>query len=146
MGSRNCMEDISTDWMSLEDLKRSNPVGVAEYAKARNIDKEVVFHWWVPYVLKKREMIISQVTSRMRRTSHKHGIDVPEMTSKLDMPEMASTLDMTEMASKLDIPEMANKLDVPEMASKLDMPEMVSKLDMPEMASKLNNYETIKLS
>ena len=57
-----------------------------------NIDKEVVLHLWVPYVLKKREVIMSQVTSRIRRTSHKYGIDMPEMASKLDMPEMASKL------------------------------------------------------
>ena len=35
---------------------------------------------------------MSQVTSRIQRTSHKHGIDMPEMASKLDMPEMASKL------------------------------------------------------
>ena len=70
-------QDGTTDWLPLEDLKKSNHVEVAEYASARKIDNEVAFNWWVPYVLKKREAIISQVTSRIRKTSHKYGIEVP---------------------------------------------------------------------
>ena len=50
---------------------------VAEHVSARYIENEVAFNWWVPYVLKKREAIISQVTSRIRKTSHKYGIEVP---------------------------------------------------------------------
>ena len=42
-----------------------------------NIDKEVAFKWWVPYVRKKREIIISQVNSRIRKTTQKCGIEVP---------------------------------------------------------------------
>ena len=68
-------QDGTTDQLPLEDLKKSNPVEVAEHSSARNIDNEVVFKWWVPYVLKKREVITSQVTSRVSRTNHKHGID-----------------------------------------------------------------------
>ena len=34
-------------WMSLKILKESNPVQVAEYAVARNIDDEPAFAWWV---------------------------------------------------------------------------------------------------
>ena len=63
--------------MPLEDLKKSNHVEVAEHASARNKDNEVAFSWWVPCVLKKREAMISQVTSRTRKTSHKYGIEVP---------------------------------------------------------------------
>ena len=52
-------KDGSTDWTSLEDLKRLNLVEVVEHAKSRYTDKEVAFHWWVPCLLKKREVIIS---------------------------------------------------------------------------------------
>lgn len=34
----------TTDWLSLEDFNKSNPVEVAEQTNARKIDKEVVFH------------------------------------------------------------------------------------------------------
>ena len=64
-------QDGSAYWIPLKDLKRSNPVEVTEYEKARNIDKEVEFHWWVPYVLKKREVIVSQATSRTRNMEKK---------------------------------------------------------------------------
>ena len=67
----------SRQWIDLKILKESNPVQVAEYAIARNIGEEPAFAWWVPYVLRKRDVIISAVNSRVRRTSHKYGIEVP---------------------------------------------------------------------
>ena len=45
----------TTQWLPLSLLKESNPVDVAEYAKARGIDDEPAFAWWVPYTLRKRE-------------------------------------------------------------------------------------------
>jgi hypothetical protein len=63
-------------WMDLKLLKESNPVQVAEYANSRNIDEEPAFAWWVPYVLRKRDAIVSAVNSRVLRTSHKHGIEL----------------------------------------------------------------------
>jgi hypothetical protein len=67
----------SRQWMDLKLLKESNPVQVAEYANSRNIDEEPAFAWWVPYVLQKRDAIVSAVNSRVLRTSHKHGIELP---------------------------------------------------------------------
>ena len=57
--------------MLLEDLKKANPVELAENASARNIGKEVAFNWWVPCVLKKKEVITSQVKSKIRNTTQK---------------------------------------------------------------------------
>ena len=51
--------------------------GTAEYAKARGIDDEVAFHWWVPYVLRKRDRIISAVKARIKKATHKYGIEIP---------------------------------------------------------------------
>ena len=48
--------DGSTSWERLADLKESNPVDVAEFAKSRCIDHEPAFAWWVPYTLKKRNL------------------------------------------------------------------------------------------
>lgn len=39
--------DESTTWVDLKDLKRSNPVELAEYAIANIISHEPAFKWWV---------------------------------------------------------------------------------------------------
>ena len=38
-------KDGSVNWVSLEDLKASNPVEVADYAITNNIDEEPAFKW-----------------------------------------------------------------------------------------------------
>ena len=70
-------KDGTEQWVPLKDLKESHPVEVAEFAKARNIDREPAFVWWVPYTLRKREVIASAVRARLRKTTHKFGIEVP---------------------------------------------------------------------
>ena len=52
-------KDKSESWIKLADMKESHPVEVAEYARARGIDKEPAFEWWVPHTLKKRQVILS---------------------------------------------------------------------------------------
>ncbi len=49
----------------------------AEFAKARGIDQEPAFAWWVPYTLQKRDVILSAVKKRIRRTTHKYGVEMP---------------------------------------------------------------------
>ena len=61
----------------MKNLKESNPVDVAEFAKARGTDDEPAFAWWVPHTLRKRDLIISKVKARIRRTTHKHGVEIP---------------------------------------------------------------------
>lgn len=73
--------DGSTSWEAVRDLKESHPVQVAEYAKTHKIDHEPAFNWWVPYVLKKRDRIISLVKRRNTRylkRTHKFGIEMPK--------------------------------------------------------------------
>jgi hypothetical protein len=62
----------------LADLKESNPVEVAEYAATNNLHDEPAFAWWVPNVLKKRNIIIAAVTKRFHKCTHKFGIQVPK--------------------------------------------------------------------
>ena len=69
-------KDGTERWIPLKDLKESNPIEVAEYAKAQNIATEPAFRWWLPYVLKKRDRLISAVKMIVRKTTHKYGIDV----------------------------------------------------------------------
>lgn len=70
-------KDGTEQWIPLKLLKESNPIEVAEYAKSRNIDDEAAFIWWVPYTLRKRDRIIASINSRVRKTTHKYGIEVP---------------------------------------------------------------------
>jgi hypothetical protein len=37
------------------------------------------FAWWVPYVLQKRDVIVSVVNSRVQKCSHKYGIELPRL-------------------------------------------------------------------
>ena len=70
-------DDSSKQWIELKILKESNPVRVAEYAIARDIEDEPAFAWWVPYTLRKRDTIIAVVNTCVKRKSHKYGIEVP---------------------------------------------------------------------
>lgn len=69
--------DGSETWVSLKDIKESNPVEVAKYASASGIDDEAVFAWWVPYMLRKRDIIISSVKHRLRKKTQNFGIEIP---------------------------------------------------------------------
>jgi hypothetical protein len=70
-------KDGSETWVPLKDMKESHPVEVAEFAKAKGIDDEAAFAYWVPYTLRKRDAIIGAVKSRAGKTSHKYGIEIP---------------------------------------------------------------------
>ena len=70
-------KDGTESWIHLKDLKESHPVEVAEFAKARGTSDEPAFVWWVPYTLKKRDVILSAVKSRICKTTHKYGIEIP---------------------------------------------------------------------
>ena len=65
-------------WMQLSDLKESNPVDVAEYVTSRKLEDEVAFAWWVPYTLRKKARIIAAVRTRVKRKTHKYGIEIPQ--------------------------------------------------------------------
>ena len=41
------------------------------------IDKEPAFKWWVPHTLKKRQVILSALKKRIRKTTQKYGIEIP---------------------------------------------------------------------
>ena len=58
-------------------MKESHPVELADYASARGIADEPTFKWWVPYTLRKRDVILSAVNKRIRKTTHKYGIEIP---------------------------------------------------------------------
>jgi hypothetical protein len=63
-------------WVPLKELKESNPIELAEYAVANKIDHEPAFAWWVPFVRRKRNHIVSKLQKKYWGTSHKIGIEI----------------------------------------------------------------------
>ena len=63
--------------MRLKDLKDSNSVDAAEFDVARCVDKQTVFAWWVSHAFKKRNVIISVVTSRACKITYENIIELP---------------------------------------------------------------------
>ena len=49
----------------------SPQINVAEYVTASAIEQEPAFACWVPYTLRKRDVIVSAVSLRIRKASHK---------------------------------------------------------------------------
>jgi hypothetical protein len=54
-------EDSSASWQKLADLKESHPLQVGEFVFTVQIADEPAFDWWVSWVLKKRNCIISLI-------------------------------------------------------------------------------------
>ena len=77
----------TTSWVDLKDLKETHPVDKADYATDRGIQDEPAFAWWLPYTLRKQDVIVSEVSSRVRKCSQKYGFEIPSSIShamKLD--------------------------------------------------------------
>jgi hypothetical protein len=70
-------KDGTESWANLAELKDSYPLELAEFAKARGIANEPAFVWCVPHTLRRRNTILSAVKSRVRKKTHKYGIEVP---------------------------------------------------------------------
>jgi hypothetical protein len=70
-------KDGSETWMPLKSLKESNPVGVAEFAKAKGIDDEPAFAWWFQYTLRNRDILICKIKARAKKMTHTFGIEIP---------------------------------------------------------------------
>ena len=68
-------KDGSTTWNKLKYIKDSYPVQLAEYAVENRVLEEPAFTWWVKFVLRKRDRIISK-TQRHWLNTHKYGIRV----------------------------------------------------------------------
>ena len=64
-------------WIPLKDLKKSNPIELAEYVLSRKIQDKPAFRWLVKDVIRKRDNFIGKVKSRYWKTTHKFGIRLP---------------------------------------------------------------------
>ena len=68
-GWKLCIQwkDGSNTWDKLSDLKELHPIETAEYDMSHGLEFEPTFNWWVPFLVKKRERIISRVKKRSAR-------------------------------------------------------------------------------
>ena len=62
----------------MKDIKNTYPLLLAEYAHEHKIISTPAFVWWVPFVLKKRNIIISKVKTKYWKRTHKFGIRIPK--------------------------------------------------------------------
>lgn len=70
-------KDGSEQWVPLKDMKESHPIEVTDFVLSRGIADEPAFAWWVNHTNKKRDVIISHVKARIRKMTHKYGMEVP---------------------------------------------------------------------
>ena len=102
-GWKICVEyqDGSTQWVSLYDIKESNPIEMAEYAVANKLVEEPAFRWWVPYTLRKRDRIIKAMGKRFHRKVEKFGLRVPRnMNEALEIDRNTGTSFWTKAIQK----------------------------------------------
>jgi hypothetical protein len=71
-------KDGSTTWHKLKDAKDSYPLDVAEYAVENGISEKPSFKWWIPFVLRKRDRIISKTKASYWTRTHKYGLEIPK--------------------------------------------------------------------
>ena len=71
------MKDGTGSWTPMRVLKESNPIQIAEYVMSRKINNDPAFAWWVPYTLRKRDVMVSSIDSRIKKRTHKYGIEIP---------------------------------------------------------------------
>ena len=68
------MKDGSEQWYPFKDMKQYCPFQVAEYAFAKGISRKPAFSWWVHYTIKKRNVIIAAIKSRLKVATNKYGV------------------------------------------------------------------------
>eukprot|EP00957_Ditylum_brightwellii_P111675 8518081-Ditylum_brightwellii.AAC.1 len=76
-------KDEGQEWVKLKDLKAANSVELAEYAVANCLADKPAFKWWVPHVIRKKNLIINKVKSKYCRISHKYWIRLPKTVDKV---------------------------------------------------------------
>ena len=58
-------------------MKESHPGNTTKFSKERGNYRKQGFRWWVSYALKKQDMIIPSIKSRLNKSTHKFSIEVP---------------------------------------------------------------------
>ena len=66
--------DQSTDWITLNLIKESNPIVLSEHSMATGYSNKPAFRWWVRKVLKKRDRLVKKF--KMSKNRFKFGVEV----------------------------------------------------------------------
>lgn len=74
--------DGTSSWLPLKQLKETNSVETAQYARDNRIIEEPAFDWWAMHVLKRRTRLIKMSQSRHKRSGYKFGIRIPRSTTE----------------------------------------------------------------
>jgi hypothetical protein len=74
--------DGMTAWLPLKEVKKSNPIKLAEYAVLNRIYEEPAFKWWVSLVIRKQNQMVNKVKKKYLRTTHKFGIRIPKSVAE----------------------------------------------------------------
>ena len=103
---------LVADSLGLADVKKSNPIEVAEYAVVQGIDHEPAFAWWVPHTLKKRNRMIASVNMQYHKTTHKLGLRVPNNVAECEAidKENWNTLWMDAVTKEMEAVRIAFKI------------------------------------
>ena len=81
-------KDDTESWIPLKDMKESHPVEVAEFSEEQGISDKPTFKWRVPYTIRKNEVILLAIKIRVRKTTHKFGIEIPTSMAKAEMIDL----------------------------------------------------------
>ena len=76
------LKNGSTEYVKLKDLKESNPIQVAEYARDNGLLEEPAFAWWAPWTLKQIRRTLKAMQTRYHRTTSKFGIELPKTVKR----------------------------------------------------------------
>ena len=68
--------------MPLNYLKKALLLETSEFSVSREIDDETSFKWRVPCTLHRRDRIVAGVSKRIRKVTHKHGVEFPTPDSQ----------------------------------------------------------------
>ena len=71
-------KDGSSTWNQVKGVKEEYIVQLAEYAVQNRISKQPSFAWWIKYVLKKRDRILSKTAIKYWQKTHKYRVRIPK--------------------------------------------------------------------
>lgn len=85
-------------------MKQSNPVEVADYAVANEIDQEAAFAWWVPHTLRKRNRIVAAINVRYKKRNNNFGVEIPSSVHPALEIDQETGTDLWQKAIEKEIP------------------------------------------
>ena len=69
-------KDGSIDCLLLKDIKQYYPIELSYFMQLYGMHEYTAFAWWVQYVERKRETIISKLKSKYWKRTHKYIIKI----------------------------------------------------------------------